>query len=131
MRHHNKQLMVYFEFLNDSRIIYLSLKISEKLHWQYVYKKLERERERERLIAFIFIIAIQYARTLKNNIYYSKKRGPPTFSHLDTNLVIGHALVHSVDKTHVLVVTVDFIWLLFLNILSFNFAATPWKSLRS
>ena len=34
------------------------------------------------------------------------------------------------DKTHVLVVTVDLIWLLFLNILSFNFVATPRKSLR-
>ena len=37
---------------------------------------------------------------------------------------------HSVDKTHVLVLTVDLIWLLFLNILSFKFVAAPRKSLR-
>ena len=68
--------------------------------------------------------------TLKNNIYHSDKFGPPLFLHLHTNPIIGHAQVHSVDKTHVLVVTVDLIWLLFLNILSFNFVATPRKSLR-
>ena len=61
---------------------------------------------------------------------YPNKRGPPQFFHLDTNPIIGHALVHSVDKTYVLVVTVDLIWLLFLNILSFNFVATLRKSLR-
>ena len=46
------------------------------------------------------------------------------------SFVTGPALAHFVDKTHVLVVTVDLIWLLFLNILSFNFAATSRKSLR-
>ena len=35
-----------------------------------------------------------------------------------------------VDRTHVLLATVDLIWLLFLNILSFNFVATTRKSLR-
>ena len=74
---------------------------------------------------------MQYSRTLTINIYHSNKWGPPLFLHLDTSFVIGHALVHSVDKTHVLVVTVDLIWLLFLNIISFfNFVATPIKSLR-
>ena len=67
---------------------------------------------------------------MKNNIYNSNKWGPPLFLHLETNPVIGHALVHSVDKTHILEETVDLIWLLFLNILSFNFVATPRKSLR-
>ena len=52
------------------------------------------------------------------------------FFHLDTNPVLGHILILSVDKTHVLVVTVELIWLLFLNILSFNFAPTPNKFLR-
>ena len=89
-----------------------------------------KNQKRQRLITFIFVNTIQYPRTLKNNIYHSNKRRPPPFFHLDTNPVIGHALVHSVDKTHVLVVTVDLIWLLFLNILSFNFVATPRKSLR-
>ena len=85
--------------------------------------------KRQRLIAFIFVNTIQYPRTLKNSIYHSNKRIPPPFFHPDTNPAIGHALVHSVDKIHVLVVTVDLIWLLFLNILSFNFVPTPRKSL--
>ena len=67
---------------------------------------------------------------MKNNIYNSNKWGPLLFLHLDTNPVIGHALVHSVDKTHLLDVTVGLIWFFFLNILSFNFTATPRKSLR-
>ena len=89
-----------------------------------------KNQKRQKLIVFIFFKTIQQPRTLKNNIYHSNKWGPPLFLHLDTNPVIGHALVHSVDKTHVLDVTVDLIWLLFLNILSFNFVATPRKSLR-
>ena len=49
------------------------------------------------------------------------KRGPPVFFHSDTNPVFGNVLVHSVSKAHLLDVTGDMIWLLFLNILSFNF----------
>ena len=56
--------------------------------------------------------------------------GITTISSSGYQPVIGHALVHSIDKTHVLDVTVDLIWLLFLNILSFNFPATPRKSVR-
>ena len=41
--------------------------------------------------------------------------------------MFGHVLIHSFDKTHVLVVTVEFIWLLLLNILSFNFVPEPNK----
>ena len=44
--------------------------------------------------------------------------------------ILGHVLVHSVDKTHDLVVTVELIWLLFSNILFFNFVPIPNKSLR-
>ena len=62
-----------------------------------------------------------YHHTLKNNIYHSNKRGPPPpFFNSDTNPVLGHVLVHSVDKTHVLVVTVELICLLFLNIVLFQ-----------
>ena len=43
-------------------------------------------------------------------------------------LMLGHVLVHSVDKIHALVVTVKLIWLLFLNILPFNFVPMPNKS---
>ena len=42
----------------------------------------------------------------------------------------GHVLVNSVDKSHVLVVAIQLIWLLLLNILSFNLVPTPSKSLR-
>ena len=48
----------------------------------------------------------------------------------DTNPVLGHVLVHYFDKTHVLVVTVQLIWLLLLNVLSFNFVPKPNKYLR-
>ena len=85
--------------------------------------------KRQRHIVFILFNTIQYQRTLKNNIYHSNKRGPPPFFHLDTNPLLGHVLIHYVDKTHVLVVTVELIWLFFLNILSFNFVPTPNKSL--
>ena len=56
--------------------------------------------------------------------------GPPLFFHLDINPVLCHVMVYSVDKLHVLVVTVELIQLLLLNILSFNFIQTPSKSLR-
>ena len=67
---------------------------------------------------------------LESNIYHSNKRGPPPFFHLDINPVLGHVLIYSVDKTHVLVVTAELIWLLLLNILSFNFVPTLNKFLR-
>ena len=47
----------------------------------------------------------------------------------DTNPVLGHVLVHFVGKTHVLVVTVELTWLLFWNILSFNFVPKLSKTL--
>ena len=50
-----------------------------------------------------------------------KQTGAITFFHWDTNPVLAHVLIYSVEKTHVLVVTVKLIWCLFLNILSFNF----------
>ena len=89
-----------------------------------------KKQKRQKLHAFIFVKTIQYTPTLKKIIYHSNKSGPPLFIHLGSNPVIGRALVNFVCKTHALVVTVDLIWLLFLNILSFNFVATPTKSLR-
>ena len=44
--------------------------------------------------------------------------------------MFGHVLTHSITKTHVPVVTVELIWLLLLNILSFNFVPIPNKFLR-
>ena len=49
------------------------------------------------------------------------------FFHLDTNPELSYTLVHSVDKTHALVVTVEVIWLLFLKKISFNSLQTPNK----
>ena len=45
-------------------------------------------------------------------------------------LILGHIQVHSIDKTHVLVVTVELIGLLFLNIFSLNFAPALNKCFR-
>ena len=44
--------------------------------------------------------------------------------------IIGHVLVQSVGKAHVLVVAVEQIWLLLLNIFFFNYVPTPNKTLR-
>ena len=74
---------------------------------------------------------IQYPHTLKSNIYHSNKWGPPPFFCSDINPVLGHFLVYCVDKTHILVVIVELILLLFLNIPSFNFAETPSRSLKT
>ena len=43
--------------------------------------------------------------------------------------MFGHMLIHSFEKTSVLVVTVEMICLLLLNIISFNFVSTPNKFL--
>ena len=80
---------------------------------------------------FFIVNTMKYLRTLRNNIYHSNKRGTPIFFHLDTNPVLGHVLIHSVDKTHVLVVTVELICLLLLNILSFKFVPTPNKQIST
>ena len=86
------------------------------------------------LITFIFVNTIQHLRIMKNSIDHSRKGGGGGGGH--HHLLLFYipspylVLVHSVNKTHLLVVPVEFIWLLFLNILSFNFVQTPNKSLR-
>ena len=116
MCHHNKHLMGYFEFLPGSRIIFLPLNISEKLHWQHLFEKLEEVRYSSP--SSLLIRCNTYIHPEKQHLYSNKRL---SFFHSDTNPVLGHVMVHSVDKTHVLVVTVKLIWLFFLNILSFNF----------
>ena len=80
---------------------------------------------------------MHYPYTLKNNIYHSNRRNlfkqteTTTIFHSDIDPVLGHVLVYSLDKNHVLDATVELIWLLLLNILSFNLAETPNKSLGS
>ena len=74
---------------------------------------------------------MQHQGILKNSMNHLSKRGPPSFFHSDTNLVVGNVLVHSVEKSSCSqVVTDKLIWLLFLNILSFNYVQTTNKSLR-
>ena len=68
--------------------------------------------------------------SLLNKIHNSNKRWQPTFFHSDTNHVLCQVLMNSFNKIHVLVVTVEFIWLWFLNILSFNFVSILNKSFR-
>ena len=58
-----------------------------------------------------------------------KQTGTTTIDSFDTTPVFGHVLIHSFDKTHALVVTVELISLLLLNILSFNFVPTRNKFL--
>ena len=89
-----------------------------------------KSQKKQRLIAFILVNTIQYPCTLKRNIYQSNKQWTPSFFHLHTNLVLGHVLIHSVDKSHVLVVTVELIWVFIFNIISFIFVLTPNKFLR-
>ena len=115
--------MGYFEFPNDSMIIYPLLNISENM------STCLRRTMRSRDSSPLFLL-----------IRYNTHTPEITLSTIQTNgnhhhfliriLILGHVLVHSVDKTHVLVVTVELIWLLCLNIFFFNFVPTPNKSLR-
>ena len=115
--------MGYFEFLHGSRLICLLLSNSLTICLQ----KTRKIRDSSPLSLLIRHNTLAPWRTTSTIQAY----GDHHFLHLDTNPVICRALVHSVNKTHVLVVTVDLIWLLFLNIISFfNFVATPIKSLR-
>ena len=59
-----------------------------------------------------------------------RKRGSLLYFHSNTNLVLAYILIHSVNKTNVLVATVELIWLLFLNLRSFSFFPTSNKSIR-
>ena len=65
---------------------------------------------------------------MKSNIYHSNKWEN---HHFFIGIpILCHVLVPSVDKTHVLAVTVKLIWLLFLNLFSFNFVPIQNKPLR-
>ena len=74
-----------------------------------------KSQQRQGLIAFIFVNMIQYPpHPEQHKICHSNKREPPPF--FNCTSILGHVLVHSVDKTHVLVVAAELIWLFFLNI---------------
>ena len=86
--HYNRHLMRHFEFLHGSRMIWLPLNFSEKLHWQHLFEKLV-EAEDHRCH---FFNRIQHPHILKN---YIKQTGPTT---IDTNPVLGHILVHALTN---------------------------------
>ena len=123
--HHNKHLMGYFKFLLGSRIICLPFNIPENLYWQHLFQKREEAETHSLYLSQYNTIATHPE---EQHPPFSQK-GPLPFFHLDASPVLGHVLIYSVDKTHVLVVTVELIWLLFLNMLSFNFISAPNKSL--
>ena len=106
--------------MHGSRIICLPLNIPDKIALTVCLRKTRRGRDA--------LPSSSLIPTHPEEQHSPFKRGPPPFFHPDTNPVIGDVLVHSVDKTYVLVVTVELIWLLFLNIISFNFVPTPTKS---
>ena len=123
--HHNKRLMKYFKFLYGSGIICLLLNIPEKLHWQHLFEKPEKvETHRFYLSSFNTISTHPEEQHLP-----LKQTGTTTIVSFDTNPVFGHVMIHSFDKTHFLVVTMELIWLFFLNIFYFNFVLTPNKFL--
>ena len=74
---------------------------------------------------------MRYPRPLKKNIYHSNKQESLPFFPSESSPVLGHVWIRLIGKTHVLVVTMGLIWLLLLNILSFNFVATSNKVQKS
>ena len=101
---HNRHLMGHSEFLHGSRLICLPLNTLEKL---------QARRGRDSSTSSLLM-------------WYNTH----IFWRTTPNIETSNALVHRFEKIPVLVVTVELIWLLFLNILSFNFLQTPNKSLK-
>ena len=113
---HNRHLMGHSEFLYGLKLICLPLNISELQAWR------GRDSSNSSCI-------------LKNNIQHrnierlSKRRHHISFIRIP--ILYLEMLWPILSKENpVLVVTVELIWLLFLNMLSFNFIQTSNKSLR-
>ena len=68
----------------------------------------------KRIIVFIFVNKIQYPCTLNNSVYHSNIREPPPFFHSDANT--WPCSGPFCWQNPALVVTVELIWLLFLNV---------------
>ena len=97
-------------------MICLPSNISEKIHWQHLFENLRESR----LIAFIFANTIQHPRILKNNMtIQAKGEHYHFFVHIPSLYLTKFWSILS-TKNHVLVVTIEIIWLLFLNVLSFK-----------
>ena len=104
--------MGYFEFLYGSGVIYLPLNILEKLHEQHLFKKPDKAGT-HRLYLSQFNTILRHPEEQHLPL---KQTSTTTIVSGDTNLVFGHVLIHSFDKTHVLVVRVELICSLLLNI---------------
>ena len=119
--HHNSHLMGHFKYLHGSRMTCLPLNISEKQQ--------EKARRDYNHCLHIFVNMIFFAHSEEQHRSF-KKREALLFFHSYIKPVPGRILVHSVLETHVLVIIVELIWLLFLNILFLNFVQTLNKFLR-
>ena len=125
LRHHSKHLMEYFEFLNSSRIICLPLNISEKLRSRHVFEKLEQASSSSPSPSSFLI---RYNTHAPWRITSTRKQTRGNHHHFFIRLqILAHVLVHSVDKNHVLVVTVKLIWSMFSNIFSSSFCSNTEK----
>ena len=122
--------MRYFEFLHGLRIIRLPLNISDfrKLHWQHLFENKE-EAEKESLSSSL-LMRCNTLTPWKTTSTFKQTGNTTIFS-------LGYQYIYLATfwsvlfkKTHVLVVRVELILVLFLNILSLNFVSTLKKSLR-
>ena len=118
--------MGYFEFPNGSRIIWLPLNISEKLHRQHLFENLE-EAEIHCLYLYL-LIWYNTPYTLNNKIYHSHKWEPPPFVHLDTNTLSRFGPFRWQNPCSLCNSGTDLV--VVLEYIFFNFVPTPNKSLR-
>ena len=118
--------MGYFEFLNGWRIICLPFEYFRKIVSLTCLRKARTSRDSS-LSSFL----IRYNTHAPWKTTPTRKQTGGNHHHFFIRIpILGHVLVHSGDKSHVLVVTVELIWLMFLNIFSSNFVPRPNKSLR-
>ena len=125
MWHHKKHLMGYFEFLHSTRIIGFPLNISGKLHWKDVFKKLEKA-ETHHLLLLIRYNTLATWRTIltfkqtgTTSIFSS---GHQSYNWPHSGPLCWQNPCSGCNSGFDLVVVLEYI--------SFNFAATPRKSLR-
>ena len=118
--------MGYFEFLNGWRIICLPFEYFRKIVSLTCLRKARTSRDSS-LSSFL----IRYNTHAPWKTTPTRKQTGGNHRHFFIRIpILGHVLVHSGDKSHVLVVTVELIWLMFLNIFSSNFFPTLNKSLN-
>ena len=112
--------MGYFEFLNGWRIICLPFEYFRKIVLLTCLRKARTSRDSS-LSSFL----IRYNTHAPWKTTPTRKQTGGNHHHFFIRIpILGHVLVHSGDKSHVLVVTVELIWLMFLNIFSSNFFPT-------